>query len=394
MKALVISKPIYDYILPLVEFPLDGDKFYIENSIRTISNIGAIVSIVMAKYGIDTSYTGVVGEDDIGGKIKEILNNNKVDTTYIETNYEGHTSINHKIYNSKTNKFTTINENSIKQGLLKYKYEFIPDVVIMDDGDYNANMAAINNYPESNLIYISEKYSKTSSVYCNKCKYVICNLKFASEATGILNNLNKPKVLVSLFQKYIDLYNSNLIIKLDNFDVMYCVNDEVRLIKNVNNNLNNKDNIYYALLTYYLINTNDIENSIKLTNKAMLLSKNELDMINNVPEYKEVINILEEYKSNIVNTQNSVESNQNNNSQTINNTINTNINNTIPKKDPVVNNVNIKPNNVNVDNNINKNIETVNDSQNSNVNNNSTPDIATNNIETPITNNEIKGDNK
>ena len=74
MKALVISKPIYDYILPLVEFPLDGDKFYIENSIRTISNIGAIVSIVMAKYGIDTSYTGVVGEDDIGGKIKEILN--------------------------------------------------------------------------------------------------------------------------------------------------------------------------------------------------------------------------------------------------------------------------------------------------------------------------------
>ena len=312
MKALVISRPIYDYILPLVEFPQDGDKFFIENSIKTVSNIGSIIAITLANYGIDTSFTGVVGEDDIGNKIKEIFNNNKVDTTYIETNYTEHSCINHKIYNTKTNNFTSIEEKSIKQGLIKFKYEFIPDVVIMDDSDYNANMAAINNYPNSNLIYVGEKFTSYSSIYCNKCKYVISNLSFASVATGILNNLNKPKTIVSIFQKYIDIYNSNLIIKLDNFDFLYCIDDEVRLIKNTNKNLKNKDYLYYSVLIYFLINSNNIESSIKYTNKAMLLSKNELDMIKNIPDYTEISKMLKEINSNNTNI-----INQNNNSNTI-----------------------------------------------------------------------------
>ena len=32
MKILTISKPVYDFILPLVEFPKDGDLFTINNS--------------------------------------------------------------------------------------------------------------------------------------------------------------------------------------------------------------------------------------------------------------------------------------------------------------------------------------------------------------------------
>ena len=91
----------------------------------------------------------------------------------------------------------------------------------MDDKDYPANLAALNNYPNSKLIFIGEKYNKESSIYCNKCNYVICNLKFASDATGVVNDLHKPKNIINLFQKYIDIYKSNLIIRLDNFDILY-----------------------------------------------------------------------------------------------------------------------------------------------------------------------------
>lgn len=337
MKTLVISKPIYDYIMPLVDYPADGDKFYIDNSINTISNIGSLVSIILAKYGIDVSFTGMIGEDYIGNKIKEILSEYRIDTTYIETSYTEKTCVSYKIYNSKTNKFTTIEENSLKTNLTKYKYEFIPEVVIMDDRDYSANLAAINNYPNANLIFIGEKYTKESSIYCNKCNYVISNLKFASSATGVVNDLNKPKNIVTLFQKYIDVYNSKLIIRLDNFDLLYCVDDEVRLIKNINKNITNKENIYYGILCFFLSNNIDIENSIKLTNKVMLSSNNELDMIKNIPDYKIINDYLEEYKKNIKeneiiqNKENTqiINSNQNskvseNNIQNINDTEQTN----------------------------------------------------------------------
>ena len=306
MKALVIGKPVYDYILPLVEFPSDGDNFFINESINTLSSFSTVISILLTKYGVETYFTGVVGEDDHARKIKEILSNNRVNIDCIETSYKEHTCISHKIYNQKTNTYTNILENSIKQGLVKYKYEFIPDVVIMDDSDYNANMAAINNYPNATLIYLGEKYKKESSVYCNKCKYVICSLKFASELTGVLNNLNKPKTIVSLFQKYLDMYGSNLIIKLDNFDLLYCVNDEVRIIKNVNKTLKNKDYLYYSILMYLLMFTNNIELSIKYTNKIMLNTTSDIDIIKNIPEFNSISEILNEIKNTINN--NSTES--------------------------------------------------------------------------------------
>lgn len=313
MKTLVISKPKYDFVLPLVEFPQDGDNFFIDNSIKTISNIGTFVAITLAKLGMDVSFTGMVGEDEIGSKIKKILENNKIDTKYIETSNTEKTCVNYRIYNEKTNKFTTITERSLKNNLTKYKYDFTPDAIVMDDGDYNANLAAINNYPEAKLIYIGEKFTRDSKVYCNKCNYIITSLLFASSATGVTDNLNKQKNIVLLFQKFIDIYKANLIIKLNNFDILYCINDEVRLIKNINKNIANKENLFNSILTYFLITTGDIENSIKLTNKVMLETSNDLDMIKNIPEHKIIKDILE---NNLVkNSSNNISTTTNNEGQ-------------------------------------------------------------------------------
>lgn len=285
MKVLVITKAVYDYIIPLVEYPKDGDTFYINEAINSISNVGSLSAITLGKYGVDVNVTSILGEDEIAKKIKEIFKNYQVKTDYIETNYQEKTSVSYKIYNSKTNRFTNINEIGSKSGLTKFKYEFIPDVVIMDDKDNDANLAALNNYPEALFIYIANKFNRESNTYLNKCKYVISNLEFASTATGVVNGLNKTKNIVALFQKFVDLYNSNLIIKLDNFDILYCVNDEVRLIKNINKNITNKDNVYISVLIYFLTLNYDIETSIKLTNKVMLNSPSELDFIKDIPDY-------------------------------------------------------------------------------------------------------------
>lgn len=292
MNILVIGKPTLDYIVSLEEFPKETDKFIIDNSIKTMNNFTEIISILLSMYGCIVNYTGVIGEDEVGNKIRKILESYNINTKYIETSYEESTCVNYKIYNRKNNTFTNIFQNSIKNNLIKYKYDFEPNVVIMDDGDYNANMAAINNYPNSKLIYIGTKYTTGSNVYLNKCKYVIANTNFITNATGVYKNLDKPKVVVSMFQKFIDMYNTNIIVKLDNFDILYVVDDEVRIIKNINKNLKNKDNVYLSVLCYFLVITDNIELSIKYTNKVMLESNNDIDMINNIPSKNNIDNIL------------------------------------------------------------------------------------------------------
>lgn len=298
MKTLIISKPVYDYIIPLEEFIQEKDKFIINSSIKTMNNVSSIIAITLAKYGIETYYTGVVGQDDIGNTIKNMLKKYNINIDCIETSFNEQTCINYKIYNKKNNTFTNIFENSVKTNLMKYKYEFIPDAIVMDDLDYSANMAAINNYPNANLIFIANKFTNESSVYLNKCKYVICDIDFASNATGVYKNLNKPKEIINLYQKFIDVYKTNLIIKLNNFDFLYCINDEVRLIKNVNQHLNNKENVFISVLCYFLINTNNIENSIKYTNKVMLECNNDIDMINNIPNIDKINDIMKNIKTN------------------------------------------------------------------------------------------------
>ncbi len=334
MKTLVISRPVYEYIMPLVEYPQDGDVFFIEKTINSVSSIGSVVAATFGKYGEDISYTGMIGNDDVGNKIKEILEGFQIDLKYVETSYTEKTCVSYKVYNSKTNKFTLVNDFGIKTNLTKYKYEFFPDVVIMDDKDYNANLAAINNYPNCKSIFIGDKYTSECKFYCDKCNYVISNLSFASNATGVLDNLNKSKNLVLLFQKFIDLYNSNLIIVMNNFDVLYCVNDEVRMMKNVNQTITNKENVYYALLSYYLAKDIDVENAIKLTNKTMLSAPSEVNMLDNIPDYNVIKNVIEEYKNNTQaqsvsqNTQAATQTQNNNqNTQVANQAQNNNANN-------------------------------------------------------------------
>ena len=130
-----------------------------------------------------------------------------------------------------------------------------------------------------------------------------------------------------LFQKFIDVYNTNLIIKLDNYDFLYCVDDEVRIIKNINKYIYNKDSICYAILIYFLINNYSIEESIKLTNKVMIESLNELDLILDIPDYSIIEKVkkeYDEYKNNNLNNIN-IETNQPN-IEILENTNNENIN--------------------------------------------------------------------
>jgi len=387
MKTLVISKPIYDYILPLVEFPSDGDKFNIEKTVNTISSYGSMVALTLGKYGVDIDFTGAVGDDETAKKIRNIFDSYQVKTQYLETCFTEKSAVSYKIYNKKSNKFTSISELSNKLYLTKYKYEFIPEAIIMDDKDYNANLAAINNYPNANLIFIADKFTKESSIYCNKCKYIISSLSFAMGATGISDNLNKSKNLVALFQKFIDLYSANLIIKLDNFDMLYCINDEVRLIKNINKSIINKESIYYGVLVYFLINKYNVEDAIKLTNKVMLSSKNEINLVDDIPDYSVLEQTINEFnlineknkQEEQLNLQNNIEQsktiidNQSNSEVNLNNNSNATVLNTqqnVHNSNIEVLEQNMQVQNQNIDNNTNSNVSNLEQNNMLNENNN------------------------
>ena len=77
MKVLVVSKPIYNYYLPLVDFPSNGDVFNLDSAMESIYGEANVAAYIMANYGMDVSYTGIDLDSDYC--VKFIAHANNVD---------------------------------------------------------------------------------------------------------------------------------------------------------------------------------------------------------------------------------------------------------------------------------------------------------------------------
>lgn len=269
MKTLVISKPIYNYYLPLVDFPNNGDVFNIETSIDSIYGEANIAAYMLGKYGVDVSYTGIIGKDEAGESFKKIMEENHVDTKFMEINYDLKTDVAYSIVKTEKGGFSKVKVNTMKNDLTKYKYDFTPDFIVFDDKDFSGANAALNNYPNVTSIFYGDKPTKDALNMCKRSSYVVCNIEFVSKITGLQIELNKPKTVINLYQKLVDLYKCNWIITLGEYGVIYCNDNNVKMIPGIPTTVVDKDkagSIFFGTFAYCIVSGMDIEESVRLAN--------------------------------------------------------------------------------------------------------------------------------
>lgn len=92
-KILVISKPIVNNILPLVDFPKNKENYNLNATIFDIAGEANIAAYILGKYNLPVSLTGIIGNDETGNVFKETYHGVNVDLKYIETNYDEKTNV-------------------------------------------------------------------------------------------------------------------------------------------------------------------------------------------------------------------------------------------------------------------------------------------------------------
>lgn len=287
MKTLVISKPIFNNILPLVDFPNNKDVFNIKSSIESIMGEANVAAYILGKYGVPVSYTGIVGNDEAGNKFKKTLESANVDLKFMETNFEEKTDVCHTIINIEKGGFSHIRVNSMEHDLTKYKYDFNPSFIVFDDKDFSGANAALNNYQNVPAIFYGKNPNKDAINMCKRADYIVCNINFASKLTGLEIQLNKPKTVVSLYQKLIDLFKGEWVITLGEYGVIYCNQDNVKMIPALKCEVVDKDkagSVFFGTFAYSIINGMDIENAVRLANIAASTSLSQVGAINGLME--------------------------------------------------------------------------------------------------------------
>lgn len=291
-RVLVISKPIFNNILPLVDFPNNKDVFNLNSSLESIMGEANVAAYILGKYNIPISFAGIVGNDEVGDKFKKTLESVNVNLKYVETNFEAKTDVCHTIINTQKGGFSHIKINSMNADLTKYKYDFNPSFIVFDDKDFSGVNAALNNYPNVPAIFYGKNANKDAINMCKRADYIVCNISFASKLTGLEIQLNKPKTIVNLYQKLIDLFKGEWIITLGEYGVIYCNQDNVKMIPALKSEVVDKDkagSVFFGTFAYSIISGMDIENAVRLANIAASNSLSQIGSLNGLMELEELL---------------------------------------------------------------------------------------------------------
>lgn len=314
-KVLIISKPVFNNIMPLVDFPKNKDIFNLNMSLESIMGEANVAAYILGKYNIPVSYTGITGNDESGNKFRKVLEENHVDIHFMETDFEGKTDVTYTIINTEKGGFSHIKINSMKNDLTKFKYDFIPSFIVFDDKDFSGANAALNNYPNVKSIFYGKNPNKDAINMCKRADYVVCNINFASKLTGLEIVLNKPKTIIALYQKLIDLFKGEWVITLGEYGVIYCNENNVKMIPALKTEVVDRDkagSVFFGTFAYSIVSGFDIENAVRLANINASNSLNQIGAINGLMELEDLLKHKVNVQSSVasVDTQNSVATTQ------------------------------------------------------------------------------------
>lgn len=283
MNVVVVGKPRIDVTEFVKEFPSEGADVTLNNREIIAGGTSLYVACMLAKWGINVTYMGLIGGEEEGIKVKSLLEERHINTRFVEINYESKTNKNYSILSENGKRTNLIFDN--QKYLTKYKLDFEPDYIIADGTDFDGSLGLVNNYPNAKVIFLANVLSKDYYNFSKKCTYVVSNEKFASAATKLSINYHKEKSLVDLMQKLQDLENAKYIINLRGNGTLYVKERQVKFISKVDATLKDEymmEAAFFAAFAYGIITNLDMDKIGKLCNMVYYKSGENIGNINNI----------------------------------------------------------------------------------------------------------------
>mgnify|MGYP001033322662 CR=1 FL=1 len=292
METIIIGKPAVNIYLPLQEFPAEGDIFLIKNKNESVGNVGATSACLLAKWGMNVHFTGVAGNDAYQEKIKDTFKTFKVESKFMETDFESSTAVNYYILNTKTGVVTKVLYNDTESVLKKFKYDFVPNFAIIDGTELAGAHALLNNNGSVKTVYYGRVGDKDSIALSKRCTWAVVTEKFAemmtkSEVDG------SAEGYVNLYQKIVDSSGkSNYVVILNSHKILYCIDGKVKMLPEMKINVvdsSSFDSIFIGALSFCLMNEVLLDDAIKLANTAAAISMSKIGEVDAIPEIDEVL---------------------------------------------------------------------------------------------------------
>lgn len=297
MKILCIGHASYDTTIPMCGFLEENTKLRIDTKFECGGGPACNAAYLLGKWGLDTTFIGVVGNDKYGNYIKKELDEVNVDTRYMRIldGYETTSSIIFANVESGTRTIVSYRPGEAEK-LKKVDLDFEPSIILIDGHEYELSKNMIEMYPNAVSIMDAGRVTEDNLKLASLVDYLVCSKEFAETVTEVkLDGTNYEE----LYEKMKEKFSKNIIVTLESKGCLYGFENELRImpgieVKTVDST--GAGDIFHGAFTYGVASNWDLETILKFSNVTAGLSVTKIGSRNSIFDLDEVKKKYDEFK--------------------------------------------------------------------------------------------------
>ncbi len=291
MKAICIGQAAYDITLPLDHFPIENKKTRSSDKIECIGGSACNCAYLLAKWGIETYFAGVVGDDYYGKKIRTELEKVHINTKYLINEKGCRTTSSYILVNTEVGSRTIIT-NRDKELMLE---DVVPnekfDIILLDGYEREFATRVMKDNPDAIKIIDAGSLKEATIELARQVDYIACSKDFAEEYTKMKIDFNDLTSLIAIYSKLQRDFKNKIIITLEDkgcfvYDKGYKI---VPTLKTKAVDTTGAGDIFHGAFTYAIANGFDMIKTLKIANISGALSVTKLGGQYSIPTLSEVM---------------------------------------------------------------------------------------------------------
>ena len=271
MKVLCIGHTTYDVVIPVNSYPVENTKNRVCSDISCGGGPAANAAYLLGKWGIDTYFSGLVGDDYYGNYIEAEFKNIGVNLDYFVKDKNYKTTKSYVIVNSSNATRTSLACQGSKKSIENIEINIKPDIILIDGHEVSLSKKVIKDNPEAIVVIDAGRYTHDVVNLCHLANYIVCSKEFAEQYTCSI-------YIETMLSKLRNDFKCEVIITLENKGCAYYDNG-VKTIKSIPTkavDTTGAGDIFHGAFVYGLTKKWDIYKILTFANTASGLSVTKL----------------------------------------------------------------------------------------------------------------------
>lgn len=292
MKFVCIGHATYDTTLPIDMFPEENKKVRIPKKIECGGGPASNAAYLLSKWGMDTTFIGIVGNDFYGNNVIKEFNNIGVNTEYIEKNKDIDTDSSYIVSNLNNGSRTIV---TAKQKTIDELIEPVEihdaDIILVDGEHYLTAKKVLLDNPNAVSVLDAGRVNEATKELGKIVTYLVCSKDFAEDFTNKKININDKESLIFAYETLKMYFNTNIIITLEANGSFTKIDDYeiIPSIKVTPLDSTGAGDIFHGAFTYFIANNYPLRKAIQLASITGALSTTKIGSRYAMPELDEVL---------------------------------------------------------------------------------------------------------